>query len=254
MSHERALALQQRGLHDWVALLGSSSPGAGTWERDGVIASIVPSCPQRSICNSVAYADADALAAALDELPDVYEGAGIAAWTVWAPEFDRAAIALLEGAGHKLDGSPRAMSIDLADFEALDLGDLDWDLDLDPADLGRINDLAYVLPADSGVAAALVGLPRLENLRLYRALTDGEPACVSATLDHGADLGVYFVATHPEHRGRGLASRLMSLALVQGRERGLETSSLQGSPMGTPIYLRLGYSEDFTMNMYERRR
>ena len=36
---------------------------------------------------------------------------------MWAPEFDRETIALLEGAGHKLDGSPRAMSIELADFE-----------------------------------------------------------------------------------------------------------------------------------------
>ena len=46
MSRERALALQRRGLHDWVALLGRRSEGAQTWERDGVTASIVPSCPR----------------------------------------------------------------------------------------------------------------------------------------------------------------------------------------------------------------
>ncbi len=254
MSRERALALQRRGLHDWVALLGSGSEGAQTWERDGVTASIVPSCPHRSICNSVAYADGASLAAALDELADLYDRSGIEAWTVWAPEFDRETIALLEGAGHKLDGSPRAMSIELADFEPLDLGDLDWDRDLDPADLGRINDLAYGLPRESGVAAALATLPELPELRLYRATVEGEPACVLATLDHGSDLGVYFVATHPDRQHMGLASRLMSVILVEGRGRGLETSSLQGSPQGTPLYLRLGYSEDFTMNMYERRR
>ena len=60
--------------------------------------------------------------------------------------------------------------------------------------------------------------PDLPELRLYQARVDGEPACVLATLDHDGDLGFYFVATHPDHRGLGLASRLISAALVEGRE------------------------------------
>ena len=96
--------------------------------------------------------------------------------------------------------------------------------------------------------------PDLPNLRLYQARVGGEPACVLGTLDHDSDLGFYFVATHPDHRGLGLASRLVSAAMVEGRERGLRTSSLQGSPMGRPIYARLGFTEHFAVNMYERRR
>jgi predicted acetyltransferase len=82
---------------------------------------------------------------------------------------------------------------------------------------------------------------------------DGETACVLGTMDHDDDLGFYFVATHPDRRGLGLASRLMTVALADAVERGLETSSLQGSPMGQPIYRKLGYGDDFTMRMYERR-
>ena len=82
----------------------------------------------------------------LDELAAAYERAGVAAWTVWVPEFDPRRSTLLEAAGHKLDGAPMAMSLELADFEPPELGDLDWDRDVDPADLGRINDLAYGLP------------------------------------------------------------------------------------------------------------
>jgi GNAT superfamily N-acetyltransferase len=254
MSRERALALQRRGLREWVALLGSSSPGAETWERDGVIASIVPRCPQRSICNSVAYTDASALTEALDELAEDYERAGVVAWTVWAPEFDGDAIGALEEAGHRLDGSPTAMSMELSEFEPLDLGDLDWDRNVEPGTLGRLNDLAYGLAGETLLSPALAAPPELPDLRLYHARVDGEPACVLATLDHGGDLGVYFVATHPDHRGRGLASRLMSTAMVEARERGLQTTSLQASPMGRPVYARLGYNDDFTMTMYERRR
>ena len=74
------------------------------------------------------------------------------------------------------------------------------------------------------------------------------------TLDHGDDLGFYFVATDPDHRGRGLASRLISVAIGEARDRGLRTTSLQSSAMGRPVYERLGYGADFKIRMYERRR
>ena len=253
MNRERALALQKRGLHDWIAVLGASSEGARTLEADGVIAAIVPACPQRSICNSVSYESAAALGAALERLDAAYEDAGIAAWTVWAPEFDREAVELLESAGHVLDGSPMAMSVELDRFADVEVGDLDWDTDADPLDLGRLNDLAYGLTGDECLAPCLSS-PPMSQLRLYQARVEGTPACVLGTIDHDRDLGFYFVATHPERRGGGLASRLIAAAVSDALDRGLETSSLQGSAMGQSVYRRLGYGDDFTLNMYERRR
>jgi GNAT superfamily N-acetyltransferase len=268
LSRERALELQQRGIRDWIALLGASSEGASLVRRGGVTASVCPACPQRSICSSVTYTDAGELAATLDELAAIYDAAGIAAWTVWVPEFDREAIAALEAAGHELDAAPVAMSLELAGFEPPEVGDLDWDNDVDPADLGRLNDLAYDLPPESLLSPALTAPPANPDLRLYQARIGGRPACVLGTIDHHrqapqqrrgsatppSDLGVYFVATDPDHRGLGLASRLMTVALGEAIERGLETSSLQGSIMGQSVYRRLGYSDDFTLTMRERRR
>jgi GNAT superfamily N-acetyltransferase len=250
-SRAQALELQKHGLRDWVGLLGTSSPGARVHAPHGITASVVPACPQRSICNSVTYDDAPALAGAYDGLAAMYEEAGIEAWTVWVPGFDADAIDVLESAGHALDGEPMAMSLRLADFEAPDIGELDWDTRPDPADLGRINDIAYGLPLDSGLAPGLT-VPG-PGVTLYQARVDGETACVLGTMDHDDDLGFYFVATHPDSRGLGLASRLMTVALVDAVERGLETSSLQGSPMGQPVYRKLGYDDDFAMRMYERR-
>jgi GNAT superfamily N-acetyltransferase len=91
------------------------------------------------------------------------------------------------------------------------------------------------------------------EVRLYRARVGGEAACVLGTIDHEDDLGFYFVATDPGHRGKGLASRLMAVALADARERGFSTSSLQASPMGQPVYERLGYEAHFRLNLYERR-
>ncbi len=262
---ERATALQKAGLRDWIAMLGAASEGASTFERGGITAAIVPACPQRSICNSVTYGDAAELAAALDELAAVYEAAGVAAWTVWVPDHDADAAALLEAAGHRIDGTPKAMSAELAELELPEVGDLAWDTDVDPADLGRINDLAYGLPTESGVAPALTKVP--PGVTLYQARIGGEPATVLGTIEHAnqapqgprgsaappSDLGFYFVATDPAHQGLRLASRLIAAAIAAARERGLRTSSLQGSPAGQPVYLRLGYHDDFTLRMYERR-
>ena len=52
----------------------------------------------------------------------------------------------------------------------------------------------------------------------------------------------------------GLATRLLSAALVEARGRGCTTSSLQSSAMGERIYDTLGYRRWFRLDMYERRR
>ena len=251
MSDAREVALQRRALGDWVAMLGASSEGARTLRLDGVTAAIVPASPQRSICNSVAYSDGEALLAGLERHAGEYERAGIAAWTVWVPEPDAEVAAALERAGHKLDGSPVAMSLELERLRAAELGDLDYESGANPAELGPLNELAYG-PSAAGMARALTTPP--DEAVIWAARDRGELACVMATMDHVDDLGVYFVATHPEHRGRGLASRLVTAALLDARERGLLSSSLQGSPMGRSIYTRLGYTTDFELRMYERRR
>ena len=250
---DRALAIQRRAMRDFVAMLGSSAPGSELLERDGVCAARVPGCPERSIVNSVTFADGDALLAVHDELTAFYAEAGVKAWTVWVPDFDHATIAALEPRGHAFDGEPWAMTLELSRWERPDVGDLDWKVGASPKLLGELNDLAYGFEPDAGIGRALPS-PSAEQLRLYTARIDGEPACVLATIDHaGEDLGFYFVATHPERRGRGLATRLMAVALAEARERGLETSSLQASAMGRPVYERLGFTPHFKLAMYERR-
>ena len=118
IDRERLLALQRRGLRDWIAALGSASPGAQLFERDGVAAAIVPASPDRSIANSVSFSDPAALAGLLDELAGAYERAGVEAWTVWVPEFDAETIAILEAAGHAFDGKPLAMALELEGWSA----------------------------------------------------------------------------------------------------------------------------------------
>jgi GNAT superfamily N-acetyltransferase len=251
VDRDEAIELERRGLEAFFRLLAESAPTSRLLEFPGVIASAVPACPTRSFPNSVVYESASDLAAALDPLAVEYRHAGIEAWTVWVPTDERAAADLLERAGHRLDASPAAMAIELADLPAPELDGLDWDADATPDEVGRLNDLAYGWEGD-GFSAAFTRVPD-GSLRLYRARVGGELACVAATVDRADDCVLVMVATAPAHRGRGLARRLCHAALIEGRARGLLTSSLQATKGGQPLYERLGYRAFGAIDMWERR-
>jgi GNAT superfamily N-acetyltransferase len=253
MDAAAAIELQRGGLTAFVRMLAAGCESSMLFERDGVTASIVPTSPERSVLNSVVYRDPGSLSDAVDDLESAYDDAGVRAWTVWVPEPDRDAAALLRAAGHRLDASPAAMVIDLDRLEEPDSDGLDWDAAAALEDVTRINDLAYGY--DLGTfGAALTQVPTGFPLRLYQARVDGSPASVVATVDDREDCGIYLVATLKEHRGRGLARRLLHLALAEARERGLRTSSLQATKFGYPVYVRLGYEPICAIDMWERRK
>jgi GNAT superfamily N-acetyltransferase len=258
MHRSRALELQRGSLRDYISMLATGSADARLLELDGVIAAVTPAVPARSIANPVGYDDAGALAGVYDAVAAAYDEAGVQAWTVWVPEFDADAIELLERHGHAFDGSPAAMTLELDRFQPPPLGDLDWDHDCDGPLLGRINDRAYGHDAGDGYAGGFTQLRHQPPLRLYRARVDGEAACVLGTIDHGhpsgeLDCGVYFVATDPDYGRRGLATRLLAAALIEARERGCSTSTLQSSRTGRGVYAALGYEPQFALHLYERR-
>ena len=248
-----ALGLQRRALGAWMDVMAHSSPEAALYRAEGVIAALVPACPERSIVNCVTYRDAGALADALAGLAAAYSEAGVRAWTVWVPEGDAEAPALLEAAGHRLDGEPAAMHLELERLEGPRTTGLDWDDRASAEEVGLLNDLAYGYEPGGGPSAAIGPGPERLPTRLYRARESGEVACVMQAIDVDDDCFITFVATLERFRGRRLASRLLGAALAQARERGLRTSTLQSSMLGRGVYERLGYEVDFRLRLYERR-
>jgi ribosomal protein S18 acetylase RimI-like enzyme len=230
--------------------LATSAPRGHTIELPGVEASVMPSAPERSVINCVVYADAERLAQSLDTLADGYARAGVRAWTVWVPLGEPAATEALAAAGHVLDGSPRAMVLDLSAFERSPDPSLELAERPSFVEVGRLNDQAYGLPGD--FERALAGAST-DAFHVYLALADGEPACSVVTYDVDGDCGVYVVATAPAAQGRGLASAVMTRALVDARERGCATSSLQATARGRGVYERLGYKDLGAIEMWERR-
>lgn len=227
------------------------SEGAQVVRLEGVAAAVVPACPERSVVNSVGYDRAANLAAGLEDLAVAYDRAGVDAWTVWVPQEDREAADLLRDAGHALDASPVAMGAALSDMALEDPEPDDWYRTQDVDELAPLNDRAYGY--DGSFERALRGF-HPDSAEVYVTRVDGQPASCLMTIDREADRHIILVATVPEARGRGLASGLLTRALADGCEAGLETTSLIATKLGAPIYERLGYRIVGTIEMWERRR
>ncbi len=189
----------------------------------------------------------------MDDLAAAYEDAGIQAWTVWVPEDDRDVAALLEASGHRLDATPTAMMADLAPrIPDPDPGDLDWGVEANPRDVGRINDLSYGWPENTFIRA-MDRFADVGALRLYQARVGGAPVCVLGIHDNADDPEVYFVATlprPPRHGPRAPAAQPGAHRRPRPRPHRV---SLQATKMGYPIYERLGYEPICKLEMWERR-
>ena len=221
-------------------------------ELDGVMASVTPAVPERSLPNSVIYESEEALIAALPELTRHYDEEGIDAWTVWTPEDDDQAAAALRDAGHALDADPAAMALDLAELgEPPEIDHRTGD-DLWPV-IARINDQAYDHD-DAPFARMLAQHPARRGVGTTWRTWTANRRRAFRSLPVDGDASVYWVATLPDARGRGLCRRLMHRALWDAREAGCDVSTLQATKLGEPIYARLGYRTHGALQMWEKRR
>jgi ribosomal protein S18 acetylase RimI-like enzyme len=89
-----------------------------------------------------------------------------------------------------------------------------------------------------------------DNVAAFLARVDGRPAAIAMTIVSRGVAGIYWVGTTEEARGRGLARTLTATAVNAGFELGAESASLQASPMGEPVYRRLGFETIFNYRLF----
>ncbi len=243
----------REGLAAEVELFGSGAESSRVLRLPGVIASVSPATPDRSIFNSVYAEDPGALADSIDELEAMYRDAGIRAWTVWLPGGHRVGHELLEPRGHAYDGSPRSMALELGGLRepARKLPGGVTLLGGDAREAAVINDRAYGL-GPGAWASAFARTPSVP-VRWAVAVWDGEPVACAAALDVGDDASITAVGTVPERKGNGLAGRLIHALLTEAAGRGARTGSLQASRAGAPVYERLGFRDLGCMDLWEKR-
>ena len=200
----------------WEALAAPHADACVVRDRGFVAARF----PRHPVLNNAALLEATAVKAV---------GAffdGVERYALWS--CDRVTAAALATAGMRRDVTTRPMLCRLDRAPTAPLGEEPPVLrDVDPS---RIADL-------NGVAAdVLQGVP---GLRAF-ASEGYEAGLVLVAVD--TDVNVSFVSTRPHARRRGLASAVTRAALLDARERGFLTASLQATQMAEALYARLGFS------------
>ena len=84
---------------------------------------------------------------------------------------------------------------------------------------------------------------------------DGELAATTTLLCYGRRLAwIGMVLTKLQHRGRGFARRLLTQALAQADQMGIETVKLDATDQGKPIYEKLGFRSEQAVERWSRPR
>jgi ribosomal protein S18 acetylase RimI-like enzyme len=88
-----------------------------------------------------------------------------------------------------------------------------------------------------------------DNAAAFIADLDGRPAGIAMTLVSHGVAGIYWVGTSDDARGRGLGWTVTATAVNAGFDMGAEIASLQASPMGESLYLRMGFETIFNYRL-----
>jgi len=96
-----------------------------------------------------------------------------------------------------------------------------------------------------------IGLDDGVAWRHYVGLLDAEPASAATLYLTEEAGGLYFVATRPVFRRRGLGAAISHHAMAEAASLGKTMAVLGSSPMGMGIYRSLGFQEVFRYRLFE---
>jgi GNAT superfamily N-acetyltransferase len=178
----------------------------------------------------------------------------VAFW-VTAPDFVARAVAdLAEPAG--LDPTATTMPgmafAPLAELPAEANGDVEI---LPVTSAAPFEDVALVTADVFGAplegARTIAPASMLDNDRCswFVGYVDGEVAACGQLLRTADVAGVYGIGVREQFRRRGLGASITRAALAAGRDLGCSIGVLQASPMGEPVYHRMGFE---TVTQYHR--
>lgn len=112
-------------------------------------------------------------------------------------------------------------------------------------DFVTVSDLAYssVGMEPGAVAEAICDLDRVTAPHVHTVVAhlDGAPVAAAMVLLSHSISGVYWVGTTEPARGSGLGEAVTRAVTNRALDAGARAVTLQASPMGEPIYLRMGY-------------
>lgn len=117
------------------------------------------------------------------------------------------------------------------------------------ADVAIVTSEAFDAPIEAALGLAPASMLDDDRTAWFLRYVDGEPAACGQLLRSGTVAGVYTVGVRTSFRRRGLGTAVTDAVLTAGRDQGCAIGALQASPMGEPVYDRMGFD---TVTQYHR--
>ena len=111
-------------------------------------------------------------------------------------------------------------------------------------------------PHERGIwrdAYARCGVGEGQPWQHFVAFEGDRPLATTSVRVEGDLAGIYFVATMPEARGRGIGSAATRAAMRYARDAGATRAALQSSDSGFGVYRGLGFEQRCVVSAYEWR-
>lgn len=213
--------------------------------RDGYDLVLFPQVPIPQF-NAIWPLDDAAAAAALPDAIAEIESLGISPGVLLRDGRAPACAETARALGLTAEEVEPGMAVAAAELAAPEVPDLEILRIVTPDGLAQALAIAvdgFGIPAE--ILAPLYGLDveAVEGMAVYLGRVDGRDVSTSVGVTLGATVGIFNVATPPEHRGRGYGAALTAAAAQEGFAAGADLAWLQSSPLGLPVYRRLGFRE-----------
>lgn len=170
------------------------------------------------------------------------------AWWVGPDSHGSTAATLLDAGAAEVGASP-VMVIETARMKPWPVPS-GFTLETIPADADLADWVRAYAPAmnidagevDAMIKAEAARADRPGTLTRFAARHGDRIVAVSELYMNDSVAGIYLVATAADYRRRGLGAALTAAAVLHGAERGARLATLQATPLGRPLYLRLGFA------------
>jgi len=236
-----------QGLRDAFAELLGQIDGARLEERSGYRLVVCPAVPFPGF-NGLWAEGPDQLASLhdLEGAIEEVEGAGVSCWVElragWTPAIEQAVRRL----GLTDQDSMPGMVVRPAELVVGPAPELEVATVRDAAGLATAGDLAaagFGVPPELLAALYAPRVAALETVSIYVACARGAPVSTATTWTADGGVGVFNVATPPEHRGHGYGRAITTKAVEDAFKAGADLAWLQSSPLGESVYRAMGFRQ-----------
>lgn len=110
-----------------------------------------------------------------------------------------------------------------------------------------VNEQAFGYKIEQSVIQEIAPDP---DIHLFLLKINERPAAAGMLFFHESVAGIHLVGVLSEYRKRGIAKALMQKMILQARNKGVSTCTLQASSQGFELYKKLGFKTDFVIHSY----